>query len=119
MKSVSVTVKIGSESQTFSGDGSENPLRGVEQAREWMKEQHVSLARKRDKDRVDEHQKTQADIVRKLGRTELADAIEAGDRERTGQLEAKRLERLGEIADREARNIRPEVMRVKAGVGKK
>jgi len=114
MKAVNVTIKVGDQSQTFSDAKSENPLRALEQAREWLKEQHVALARERDKDRVAEHRSTQAAIARKLGRTEIADAIEAGDSAQVAQLEAQRLSRLGEIDDRSARSVKPDTVRVKA-----
>ena len=114
MKATSVTIKVGEKSQTFSDPKSENPLRAMEQAREWLKEQHVALARERDKDRVAEHRATQAAIARKLGRTEIADAIEAGDSAQVAQLEAQRLSRLSEIDDRSSRSVKPDTVRVKA-----
>jgi hypothetical protein len=42
---VSVTVTVGSVSKTFSEPENENPLRGLEMAREWLREQHIALAK--------------------------------------------------------------------------
>jgi len=112
MKPVTVKITINGETETFSDAKSENPLRALEQAREWLKAQHIPLASERDRERVADHLKTQAAIARKLGRTEIADAIAAGDGAKVQQLEAARIARLGEIDD--ARNLKPEPVRVKA-----
>lgn len=51
MKAVEVTVKIGTQTKTFKPEaGSDNPLRGIERAREYLKSELVERKAVHDKE---------------------------------------------------------------------